>query len=211
LAAQEKTIDQQTWAKSKTSRLTELTHASERLSGDPYVISAALRRRFREDKKIALEKQGRDDDLRERFGLDEEIDLGNEDTEGDRARWIAGRERKGLTVDEDDEAGGSSVRGQVGTPIIRRMGKGKAIEGTPNLALSLRKTTAKKYDPFAGALEAFGSPSSTGWSGMKMKGKMKDPGVLSVLASASERAGKEKIQPISAGLGGGLLSGYTSD
>jgi len=197
----EKTIDQQTWAKAKTSRLTELTDASSRLSSDPYLVSLALRRRFREEKKVMLEKQGRDDGLRERFGLAEDVDLGEEDVEFGREKWEAGRERRGLPVDEMS-GGEMSIRAVAGTPSVRK-GKGRAGDGTsPSLVQVLRKTTAKRYDPFAGATEVFLSAGLSGTGGLRVGGKVKD---LTVPAKGFETDRTEVP------MGGGLLAGYDSD
>jgi coiled-coil domain-containing protein 130 len=171
----EKTIDQQTWAKQNTSRISELTDASDRLSSDPYVVSAALRRRFREEKKEMLEKQGRDDGLRERYGLHEEVDLGVEEVALGREMWEAGRERLGLPLD-DGSLGGqgeSSVRAVKGTPKYSAKGKGKG--DIPDLGSLLRKTTARKYDPFSDAADAFifGTESLIGPQRSRLK--TKDP------------------------------------
>ena len=200
----EKTIDQQTWAKTKQHRLTELQDSADRLSSDPYVVSSALRRRFREEKKILLEKQGRDDGLRERYGLHDDVDLGEEDVEKVRERWEAGRERRGLPVDDpglaDVEA---SVRAVAGTP--RPRGK-ERIESAGDLAKVLRKTTAKKYDPFGDAMEGlFGGSASK----MKLKGKIKDAAVLEIpgIKGKSEKP----MSPAAGALAGGLLSGYGSE
>ncbi|WWD20247.1 hypothetical protein CI109_104723 [Kwoniella shandongensis] len=230
-AAVEKTIDQATWAKRGTSRLTELTTASDRLSGDPYRVSTALRRKFREEKKVMLEKQGRDDDLRLKYGLGEEVDLGDEVIERGREMWIVGRERKGLSVEDDKKDGeGSSarsVRVEVGTPpTVRGKGKGRANDigsgagggSSPSLAQVLRKQTIKKYDPFSSAVEAFVSTTTTSPSsvqladGMKVRGKIKDQNLL--VGGVKIVKVKETAQPQvvgSQGLGGGLLAGYGSD
>lgn len=140
------------------------------------------------------------------------MELGEEDVEGERARWEAARERRGLPVGENEDVGGSSVRGQVGTPVVRRNGKGKAIEGgTPDLARSLRKSTAKKYDPFAAGLDGFGLSGTGGTPTLMAKGRIKNPiAVLSLLGRASI-AEKEKAMSPSIGLGNGLLAGYSSD
>lgn len=158
-----------------------------------------------------LEKQGRDDGIKEKYGLGEEVDLGDEDVARGREIWVAGRERKGLAVDEP-EVGESSVRVAVGTPA-RRGGKGK--EGvSPSLVTLLRKTTAKKYDPFNEALEGFSTPKMATSGGLKVKGRIKDVGILSGLADGvkSIKAKVELESPREGGaMVGGLLAGYGSD
>ena len=168
----EKTIDQATWAKQNTTRISELSEISDRQSADPYVVSAALRRRFREEKKIILEKQDRDDGLRGRFGLHDDVDLGGEDVELGKEMWEAQRERAGLPIEASPaQMGESSTRAIKGTPTSvpsTRKGKGRMSDtggsSTPNLASLLRKTTARKYDPFSDDLDNFmaGSPTSRG-------------------------------------------------
>lgn len=201
----EKTIDQQTWVQTKKARLTELQESADRLSSDPYVVSTALRRKFREEKKVMLEKQGRDDGLKEKYGLHDDMDLGDEDVEKSRAIWEAGRERAGLPIEDNTtDSAESSVRGVAGTPRPRGQDRSG---GKVDLVSVLRKTTAKKYDPFADAVDSLFSATSVR---MKTKSKGKD------LSSESEKkgTGKRPETPKSvavASLGGGLLSGYASD
>lgn len=113
---------------------------------------------------MALEKQGRDDGLRERYGLHEEVDLGGEEVERGKEMWEAGRERAGLAIDAgpsgSNAAAGDTSRATRGTPVTSK-GKGKAADFTPDLASLLRKTTAKKYDPFSDGVDSLfsGSPS----------------------------------------------------
>ena len=146
-----------------------------------------------------LEKQGRDDSLRERFGLAEEVDLGEEEVQLGREMWEAGRERRGLPV-EEVMAGQLSIRAVAGTPSFRK-GKTRAGDGpSPSLVQALRKTTAKKYDPFAGASDVLLFSGLAGQSTMKLKGKIKD--------SNSLIAGSKIMNE---GVAGGLLAGYGSD
>jgi coiled-coil domain-containing protein 130 len=230
-AQTEKTIDQKQWAKKNTSRITELSLASARLSSDPYAVSSALRRRFREEKKVLLDKQDRDGDLRERYGLHEDVDLGEEEVGLSREMWEAGRERKGLAVEpegEGSDAGGESVRAIAGTPGSAIKGKGRANglgdSASPSLAQVLRRSTARKYDPFGDAADlllgagALGSTSaSRGIGGGRVRGKIKDPAIGAAVTGT--RAAKEKEEAaaggngigIGMGLGGGLLAGYGSD
>lgn len=156
-----------------------------------------------------LEKQGRDESLREKYGLHEEVDLGEEDIEDGKARWEAGRERRGLPVEEND-SGESSTAGTMGTPVSLRNGIGRSTEGpTPSLAAVLRKTTKRKYDPFADVADAFlSSPVSS--SGMpKVRGKIKDP--ERIVSTPARLLAKEKPASVGLGVAGGLLAGYGSD
>lgn len=251
----EKTINQQTWAKQKASHLTDLLDASNRLSADPYMVSSALRRRFREEKKVILEKQGRDDGLREKYGLHEEVDLGDEDVEKSRAMWEARREARGLPVGDGDgvdqesasgwEDSGPSVAGSstAGTPRTMpgslRKGKGRETDGSPSLAQVLRKSTAKRYDPFADAADALLAGSSPqAFTPSRLKLKTKDPSTVgSAPTPTITKATVEPAAPATSGspssfkvgepmrsagntkqptagiatLPGGLLAGYGSD
>lgn len=206
----EKTIDQQTWAKQNSSRISELSHASDRLSSDPYLVSAALRRRFREEKKEMLEKQGRDDELRGKYGLHDDVDLGVEDVELGREMWEAGRERLGLPLETGEDATGeSSIRATGGTPRLVKNGKAKG--DPPDLGSLLRRTTARKYDPFSDAADAFLSGSPVASVRIKAKVKDKEPG-----GRAAQEKGMDGLQ---GGLAGGgsvrsgmaILAGYDSD
>ena len=151
--------------------------------------------------------------LREKYGIHEHVDLGEEEISLDREMWEAGRERRGLPLEEGDKSGEGNVKAIRGTPgslgsASLRKGKGRGGEvGSPSLAQVLRKTTARRYDPFADAADAFLSP---GGNGAKVKGRIKDP----VLESGGARAAEEKAVESPEGftvLGVGLLAGYGSD
>ena len=175
-----------------------------------------------------LEKQGRDDVLKDRYGLHQDVDLGEEEDETElaRAKWEAGREKAGLSVDvqEDDGDGNGSgsgdisVRANSGTPKpaprYSSSGKGKAMEGA-NLSDSLRRRTLEKYNPFDSP--STGSSNSgvskiglkTGGP-VKIKGRVKDPGVLNGLVGSLKSA-KNTVASPKAGMTSGLVAGYGSD
>ena len=154
---------------------------------------------------MLLEKQARDDGVKARFGLADDVDLGEEDVELARERWEAGRERKGLPVDEPLSAE-MSVRALVGTPSARA---GAARMDGQDLGKALRRTTARKYDPFGDAMdELFASGSK-----VRLRDKIKDPGLVEGIGAgvkAKEQAAAPTT-PTTGGLGGGLLAGYESD
>ena len=163
-----------------------------------------------------LEKQGRDDEIKERYGLQGDVDLGVEDVELGREKWEAGRERRGFLLDVGEgSSGGDSVRAVRDTPQVRTNGKGKTEEkrGSESLAKVLRQTTARKYDPFGGALDVLTGGSlgvgTGGTSQLKIKGKIKDPAVLEKLTGGVKSSKEEHSAPV--GLPGGFLAGYGSD
>ncbi|WWC92729.1 uncharacterized protein L201_007688 [Kwoniella dendrophila CBS 6074] len=169
--AVEKTIDQQKWAKRGTSRITELTIQSNKLNSDPYLISSSLRRKFREDKKLALENQIKDDELKEKYGLNNELihfnyqhkdDNDNDNKEQDErsARiWKNIQENKFSLTNKGESSSSPMINKSVSpaVPTTRNSvdrngkGKGKALDSPTNINLAsvLRKNTGKKYDPFS--------------------------------------------------------------
>lgn len=138
-----------------------------------------------------LEKQLRDEGVRERYGLGDEVDLGEEDVERARGKWIAARERAGLSVDGTEGLafeGGDSVRAVRGTPsnpLGSTPSAGPAASATctttpsasPSLAQVLRQSTKRRYDPFADAADAFMSSSPASKkipAPTRLRGKTKD-------------------------------------
>lgn len=158
-----------------------------------------------------LEKQGRDDGLKERYGLAEDVDLGDESVERGREMWEAGRERAGLPIEpsgsEDGaaEEGSDSVRALSGSPAPGKAGGSGAGRGnaTPDLGSLLRKTTARRYDPFASAADGLfgGTPTTT-----KAKARAREPPPL---VEPSPVKQPEEPAPITGGLA--VLAGYDSD
>lgn len=138
--------------------------------------------------------------MKSRFGLHDDVDLGGEDVELGKEMWEAQRERAGLPVNSG--SGESSTRAIRGTPVSTRKGKGRMSDTptpAPNLASLLRKTTARKYDPFSDDLDMFmaGSPSS--------RGKVKAKEVVMKLAEP------EPPDPPVPKMGMAVLAGYDSD
>lgn len=107
--------------KTKVTRLTALTEESDRLASDPYAVSRLLRDKFRAEKKVRLAKEGRDEGLRERYGLAPGLDLGDESAVEGSARFQRERERV------------------------------KEREEKRDLAKSVRKNTARRLDPWDAA------------------------------------------------------------
>ena len=178
------------------------------------------------------------------------MDLGAEDEgagerEKVRGQWVAGRERRGLEVDqvlgigamqrEADEMGangGGSVRAVDGTPVSSRLAvKGSSMigasgSGNTSLVQSLRKSTKRRYDPFADAADAFfTAPTPKKAAGIpRARGKIKDtagieaspakvqaiPPVVATISGPAVPGRKAQVAPIAA-RGLGMLAGYDSD
>ncbi|KAF7424342.1 hypothetical protein PC9H_009649 [Pleurotus ostreatus] len=76
LAVLEKTTDaQKNLTQVQIPRLEGLQNVSEQYNSDPYTLSRKVRKRFREVKKAALEKEAADDSLKGRYGLPETLKL----------------------------------------------------------------------------------------------------------------------------------------
>ncbi|KAF8659056.1 hypothetical protein AX16_001928 [Volvariella volvacea WC 439] len=76
LAALEKTTDAKNLVERvQKPRIESLQELSEQYNADPYTLSARVRKRFREEKKIQREKQDADDELKGRYGLPETLGL----------------------------------------------------------------------------------------------------------------------------------------
>ncbi|TRM64976.1 CWC16 protein [Schizophyllum amplum] len=97
LAALEKTTDAQNhMTKVQQPRLEELEEASERFNADPYALSRKVRKHFRAEKKVEQKKRTADDEIKNRYGLPEELNLASaRDDEGTiseaKAAWAKGK------------------------------------------------------------------------------------------------------------------------
>jgi coiled-coil domain-containing protein 130 len=75
-------------------RLEALQNVSDHYSADPYTLSSKVRKRFREEKKVALAKKEADDQLKGRYALPEALVLAEDDEETRRearAEWAKGQ------------------------------------------------------------------------------------------------------------------------
>lgn len=171
-----------------------------------------------------LEKQDRDDAVKERYGLGEEIDLGDEAVDGGREEWKAGRADKGLHILGSSSLPSSglpfSVKGvDHSTGQQKGNSKGRLSDSPAHLAEVLRKSTAKKYNPFDSPVIGFGSssPSSTMLKPQHPKlevlgsrGRMKEMAISKRKKSVEGRV--VSVADDSFGnVSFGLLSGYESD
>ncbi|WWC73770.1 uncharacterized protein I206_107742 [Kwoniella pini CBS 10737] len=211
-AGVEKTIDQQKWAKKGTSRLTELTNSSDRLNSDPYLISSSLRRKFREEKKLLLEKQIKDDNLKLKFGLNESINFESEsvDEVDDKSKKIWEIIIQNKKNGESSNINNSSIEvGNLPTPKTRKNGKGKVIDTkSPDLINLLRSNTEKKYDPFADLNPIKFTSKGSSIQNIKGKGKIKSNIIENLTPKTTEKDTNNSIvNPAICG----LLAGYTSD
>jgi len=74
----EKTVADKAVALTAAARLDALESHNSATWSDPYMLSSKLRKSFRQEKRSIKEKTGRDDDVRTKFGLSTEVDLGAE-------------------------------------------------------------------------------------------------------------------------------------
>ncbi|WVQ66126.1 uncharacterized protein L199_004304 [Kwoniella botswanensis] len=213
-AGVEKTIDQQKWAKRGTSRLTELTKSSDRINSDPYLVSSALRRKFREEKKILLEKQVKDEGIKEKYGLnDDMIHLQDQDQDEDKEK-----EKRIWEIIKENRGESSQTSSPSAIPTSRGQGKARSSD-SPSLVDMLRRNTGKKYDPFSNASFSGSSTSSTPvklnspriFDSMKGKGKIKGNMLDNISPKLKDKEGQTTSNEDRSGLGGGLLAGYGSD
>lgn len=76
-------------------RIEALQSLADHYGSDPYSLSRKVRKRFREEKKVEKEKQAEDDELKERYGLPEELAMKRDDAETreqDREAWLKAKE-----------------------------------------------------------------------------------------------------------------------
>lgn len=90
LAAMDQEAAQKANASAANKRVSELYAASE-VMADPYEANRALRGKFRVEKRKALEAQGRDEGVLERYGLDESLRLEDVDPSGVKEEFAAAK------------------------------------------------------------------------------------------------------------------------
>jgi coiled-coil domain-containing protein 130 len=86
LALEKSTSQQLHTATYVQPRIEELLEHSDRLNSDPYSHSRRVRKYFREEKKVIKEKERKDDELKERYGLPGEMKLVDEKEVGEEAK-----------------------------------------------------------------------------------------------------------------------------
>lgn len=172
--ALEKDTDQQAVVRLKRNRLDELEEASARQRADPYAVSRALRTKFRAEKKEALAKQVADGEIRERYGLADDIELGDAQVDKGSEWWAAARERRGLPVEEKKpEDLGKTIRKNTSRrydvfdaePVQRVRLKRKVVEDEAEVKVVRAKPAAPPPAPTAavglGGLAGYGSDSDS--------------------------------------------------
>ncbi|KAF9267627.1 DUF572-domain-containing protein [Marasmius fiardii PR-910] len=100
LAALEKTTNAQNHHKNvQVPRLEGLMDLSEHYNSDPYSLSLKVRRQFRQDKKIRLEKEKEDGKVRDRYALPITLKLAEDDEKAlkdAKDQWNKARQEKSL-------------------------------------------------------------------------------------------------------------------
>ena len=138
--------------------------------------------------------------MRDRYGIHDDVELGEEDVRLSSEMWEIQRENRGLPLGEVNEAE-SSVRAVNGTPKLRGKGAIQGGEDGGGLGKLLRKTTARRYDPWADAGEALFSTTTN-----TQQRTPKDPD------KSAKRIVGASHRPDTAPAGGiAVLAGYGSD
>ncbi|ESK85125.1 DUF572-domain-containing protein [Moniliophthora roreri MCA 2997] len=98
LAALEKTTDAQNHHKNvQVPRLESLMDVSDHFNADPYSLSLKVRKQFRQDKKIRLEKEKADGKVRDRYALPTTLNLVEDDEKAlqeAKEQWENARQEK---------------------------------------------------------------------------------------------------------------------
>ncbi|EEB97310.1 hypothetical protein MPER_03403, partial [Moniliophthora perniciosa FA553] len=98
LAALEKTTDAQNHHKNvQVPRLESLMDVSDHFNADPYSLSLKVRKQFRQDKKIRLEKEKADGKVRDRYALPTTLNLVEDDEKAlqeAKEQWERARQEK---------------------------------------------------------------------------------------------------------------------
>ncbi|KAL0063718.1 Protein saf4 [Marasmius tenuissimus] len=98
LAALEKSTDAQNHHKNvQVPRLESLMDVSEQYNSDPYALSQKVRKQFRQDKKIRLEKEKADVQFKDRYALPTTLKLAEDDEKAlkeAKDQWNKARQEK---------------------------------------------------------------------------------------------------------------------
>ncbi|KAL0573410.1 Protein saf4 [Marasmius crinis-equi] len=98
LAALEKSTDAQNHHKNvQVPRLESLMDVSEQYNADPYSLSRKVRKHFRQDKKVRVEKEKADIQVRDRYALPTTLKLAEEDEKAlqeAKDQWHKARQEK---------------------------------------------------------------------------------------------------------------------
>ncbi|KAK7051108.1 Protein saf4 [Paramarasmius palmivorus] len=98
LAALEKTTGAESHHKNvEVPRLESLMGVSDHFSADPYTLSLKVRKQFRQDKKVRLDKEKADSNIRDRYALPTTLALAEDDQKalGDaKEQWEKARHEK---------------------------------------------------------------------------------------------------------------------
>lgn len=127
---------------------------SARTTEDPEQLNKRLRSGFRQDKKVRLDQEGRDDDLRARYGLSGRLALaadGAGEAEGSGEAWKAEQAERNRRL----LLAGRSL-------ASRTKGKGKEREqgSVDRLRQSVLANSSKRFHPFASSSSSSSSTSS---------------------------------------------------
>lgn len=134
----EKTTTQLAVAKTAEERLIDLYAYSARTTEDPETLNKRLRSTFRGEKKVRGAKEGRDDALREKYGLADSLDLGDEGASGSgSSEW----------KEERDESERRLLL--VGRALLKGKSRDKQEGSVDRLKRTVLYNSANQFHPFA--------------------------------------------------------------
>jgi coiled-coil domain-containing protein 130 len=146
LAALEKTTDAQNHlTKVQVPRIESLQSVSEQFNADPYVHSARVRKRFREEKKVEQVKQKANDEIKGRYGLPASLSLLEDDEQTKqeaKQEWtkakleLASNKRRRLGGDID------------GSLLSSSLSSSSSANSLNSLRTRILENTARQSNPF---------------------------------------------------------------
>lgn len=193
-------------ASADAMRVEELKRASQRDWEDPYAKSRKLRALFREGRHERERKERKDEELRDRFAFDSELEISAE-TEEDRVRaglvdfhpptqessssMLASHRTRGLF--EAHAPATPNPQSKISKSGSKKATKIKKEDLARTLGTQLRGNTRAVIDPFLTALEGDGSDDGSPWrkstDGKRKRGPVRPLGVSGAATPASEKGG----------------------
>ncbi|KAJ8072589.1 Protein saf4 [Marasmius tenuissimus] len=158
LAALEKSTDAQNHHKNvQVPRLESLMDVSEQCNSDPYALSQKVRKQFRQDKKIRVEKEKADVQFKDRYALPTTLKLAEDDEKAlkeAKDQWNKARQEK-LTLENQRRKLPPVVSSITSLSGSRTHASSSRSSGVASLRARILNNTAKQS-----AKQKFGGTSS---------------------------------------------------